>query len=313
MWYEKDSTIINAKLIENRDTGIIFEHQFLGPLMPSKRTYKRDFIIERHYSYDIAGIDFHSYSSVLYTKSRFYRKLYNGMSLDLKYEPWNEYDPNAIAVNLLGSKLGYIRRQDTEDVGNILNYSKRYYATLDCSVMGFERVIITFLQEFKDETTLPYQTDFVLMASCSSSTYGKLIKGCIGHAVSFAFSYIKEKIALLTDMNSIIGYINDPFILHQYQRTTMSGFIEDVIYDENSKAITVKMRLLMKKSVINKNYMKSYKALGNFFGSFYDAGSYSISLADLVRILPRKSRSLEAYEPLVKYLKEYHGIELIIE
>ena len=77
MWYEKDPSIINAKLIENRDTGIVFEHQFLGPFMPSKRTYKRDFIIERHYSYDIAGIDFHSYNSVFYTKSRFYRKLYS--------------------------------------------------------------------------------------------------------------------------------------------------------------------------------------------------------------------------------------------
>ena len=313
MWYEKDPTIINAKLIENRDTGIIFENQFLGPLMPSKRTYKRDFLIERQYSYEIAGISFHSYNNVLYTKSRFYRKLYNGAFLDLIFEPWNEYDPNAIAVILMGSKLGYIRKQDTEDVGNIMRFSKGYLAKFDCSCMGFERVIISFLQEFRDETTLPYQTDFVLMASCSSSTYEKMIKGCIGHAVSFAFSYIKEKIALLTDMNSIIGYINDSFILHQNQRTTMSGFIEDVIYDDNSKAIAVKLRLLMEKSIINKNYLKSFMALRKFFSSFYDAGTYSISLEDLTKVVPRKSHSLEAYEPLVKYLKEYHAIELIIE
>ena len=46
--------------------------------------------------------------------------------------------------------------------------------------------------------------------------------------------------------------------------------------------------------------------------AFYDAGTYSISLADLVKVLPRKTRSFSAYEPLVKYLKEYHAITLNI-
>ena len=69
----------------------------------------------------------------------------------------------------------------------------------------------------------------------------------------------------------------------------------------------------MNKSVINKNYLKSYMSLEKFFGSFYDAGTYSIPLADLIKVAPRKSRSISAYEPLVKYLKEYHAIQLIIE
>ena len=68
----------------------------------------------------------------------------------------------------------------------------------------------------------------------------------------------------------------------------------------------------MKKSVINKIYLESFKSLENHFGSFYDAGTYSITLADLVKIVPRKSRSISAYEPLIKYLKEYHAITLNI-
>jgi hypothetical protein len=69
---------------------------------------------------------------------------------------------------------------------------------------------------------------------------------------------------------------------------------------------------MMEKSVINKNYLKAYTALENYFSSFGDVGIYSISFADLVKIVPRKSRSLSAYDPLVKYLKEYHGITLNI-
>ncbi len=114
-------------------------------------------------------------------------------------------------------------------------------------------------------------------------------------------------------MQSIIGYIDDVFIAKQHLRTPIAGFIEDVICDDNSKTIEVKLRLLMKKSIISKNYLNSYKALNKFFKSFYDAGTYTILLTDLIKIVPRKSRSLSAYDPLVKYLKEYHGIQLIIE
>ena len=47
MWYQEDPRIINAKVIENFDYGIIFNHRYLSPIMPSKRTVKRDFLIEK--------------------------------------------------------------------------------------------------------------------------------------------------------------------------------------------------------------------------------------------------------------------------
>ena len=48
MWYQEDPRIINAKVIENFDYGIIFNHRYLSPIMPSKRTVKRDFLIEKN-------------------------------------------------------------------------------------------------------------------------------------------------------------------------------------------------------------------------------------------------------------------------
>lgn len=314
MWYQKNPKIINARNIENRDYGIVFKHIYKGCVMPSERTVKRDFLIEKKRTYDIAGIAFHSYKDdlwIAYNNSGI--KHYNGMSLDLEFEPWNEYDSNAIAVKLLGSKLGYIHQYDTEDVGNIMTFSKCYSATFNCSCMGLEKVVITFLQEFKDETTLPYQTDIVLSTTCAPSVFEKFIKGNIGHIVSFVYSYEKEKIAMLTDMDSTLGYIEDSFIEHQNLKTTIIGFVEDAIYDENKRTVEVKLRLLMDKSVVNKNYLKSFEALKRFFGTLNDAGTYTISFTDLVKVVPRKSRSISAYEPLVKYLKEFHAINLKIE
>ncbi len=315
MWYEEDPKIINANLIENLDSGINFEHQYLEPVSPSKRFFYRDFLIEKKRSYGIAGIAYHSYKDDLWiTYNNFGTKYYNGMPLDLEFEPWNEWDSNAIAVNLLGSKLGYIRANDTEDVGNIIKYSKGYIAefnNLGCP--GLEHVDIYFLQEFKDKMTLPYQTDLVLTASCSSAQYEKFVKGNIGHSISFEFAFEKEEMALLTDMNSILGYIKDPFIEHQCLKTHIIGFIEDAKYSVKQKTMEIKLRLLMEKSVINSNYLRSYQALEKYFKSFYDADTYCIPLADLVKVVPRKSRSISAYDPLVKYLKEYHAIQLIIE
>ena len=64
---------------------------------------------------------------------------------------------------------------------------------------------------------------------------------------------------------------------------------------------------------IYKNYLNSYQTLSKHFNQFSDAGTYHISLSDLVKVLPRKSsRSISTYAPLVKYLKEYHAITLQI-
>ena len=92
MWYEKDPNIIDAKLIENRDYAIAFEHQYLDVLKPSDRVFKRDFIIERKRSFDIEDVNWKSWSE---------RKFYNNMVLDLKYEGY-------ISVFLIGRKIGYI-------------------------------------------------------------------------------------------------------------------------------------------------------------------------------------------------------------
>lgn len=314
MWYEHDSSIINAEPIEGRKTDIVFEHHYLSPLLPSDKVFKRDFTIERKDSFDIAGIDFHSYRyGDLYLLGD---KYYDGQWLDLKEEPWNEYDPNAIAIYLLGSKLGYIRRVDTEDVSYIMTVCRRYQATLDCSFKGWEKINIFSLQEFHDTYTLPFQTDIILSTRYPHHDYREIVdfvKGNIGHSVTLWKSNENNLIAIYTDMHSIIGYIDDIFIANQCPKTKLAGFIEDVACDDNSWLIEIKMRFLMEKSYINKNYLSSYQALSKHFNQFSDAGKYRISLADLIKIVPRKSRSKSAYEPLVKYLKEYHAIQLTIE
>lgn len=313
MWYEKDPSIINAKAIEGIGTDIVFSHKYLSPITPSKRKFKRDFVAEREASFDIAGIDFHYYRNDLYLLGD---KYYNGQVLDLEYEPWNEYDPNAIVIRMLGCKLGYISRYDTEDVSWIMTCSKRYWAELDCSCMGYERVNIWYLVELHDTYTLPYQTDMILTAPHSALKYDRyadFFRQNKGHAITFGLSEKNDLIALWTDMKSVIGYINDAYILKLCRKDHhVAGFIEDVCCDDNSKSIEVKMRLLMEKSVINKNYLATYNALKKCFGSFYDAGTYSIEWTDLLKVVPRKSRTLSAYEPLMKYLKENHAIQLKI-
>ena len=316
MWYEKDSVVIDAQLLEGIETDLIFNHKYVQPITPSKRQFKRDFIVERKRSFTISGIEYHSYRTDLWISYNYHgTDYYNGFPLDLEFEPWNEYDPNAIVIKMSGRVLGYIGRYDTDEVGDIMTHSKCYCASLDCSCMGFERVDITSLWEFHDSYSLPYQTDLILSTTCSTEQYKKyldFIKRNIGHTVTFWESY-EKRVAICTDMESVIGYIDDTFIANQYWKTPIAGFIEDVVSDENSKKLEIKLRLLMEKSVINKNYLNSYKALEKYFGSFYDAGTYCISLENLIKVVPRKSRSLSAYEPLIKYLKEYHAITLRIE
>ena len=143
----------------------------------------------------------------------------------------------------MGSKLGYIRANNTEDVGNIMKFSKGYIAefnNLGCP--GLEHVDIYFLQEFKDKITLPYQTDLFLIASCSPVHYKKFIKGNICHAISFELDFEKGKLALVTDMNPILGYISDSFIEHQCLKTHIIGYMEDAKYSFKLKKIELKCK-----------------------------------------------------------------------
>lgn len=308
-------TFVSAELVEDKYADIIFEHHFLGPISPSKKKFKRNFLVERKASFYIAGIQFHSYKDIFLDYKIYGTDYYNGKQLELVSEPWNKYDKNAIAIKMMGSKLGYIERDKTGEVWDIMTQSKKYHATFDCSLPGLERMNIVYLKDFHNTYSLPYQSDVILKAKCPATLfdeYAQFIKGNIGHTVNFGETDRKNMIAIWTDMQSVIGYIEDVFIAKQYKKTPIAGFIENVSTDDKSKMIEINLRLLMKKSVIHKNYLESFKAFDNFFGSFYDAGSYSISLADLIKVIPRKSHSLSAYEPLIKYLKEYHAIELII-
>ena len=316
MQHEDNQIIVKAELIEDIYSNTIFEHHYLGPIIPSKRTFKRNFLVESKQSFYIAGIQFHSYKDILFYYKIFGIDYYNGENLELRSEPWNKYDENAIAIRMRGSKLGYIERDKTKEVWKIMTQSKHYHATFDCSLPGVERIIIVYFQEFQDTFSLPYQSDIILKVNQSDPNewYIKFIKDNIGHTVTFAASERTSNLmAIWTDMQSIIGYIDDPFISKQNKKTPIAGFIENVIADDLSKTIEIKLRLLMKKSVINKNYLKAHRALEIFFGSFYDAGIYHISLADLIKVFPRKSKNISVYEPLVKYLKEFHAIQLVID
>ena len=194
---------------------------------------------------------------------------------------------------------------------------KQYRATLDCSCEGWERINISYLQSYHNTYTLPYQTDVILRTRYiyyGFKDIAEFIKGNIGHSVTFFKSPEKNLVTIYTDMNSVMGYIDDLFLVNQYKKTEVAGFIEDVVIDEKACTIEIKLRFLMEKSYINKNYLNSYEALSKYFDQFADVGTYHISLADLTKLLPRKSsRSISTYGPLVKYLKEYHAINLLIE
>jgi len=343
MQHNKDAKFVEGILLFERDFNIIYDCQFIEPVHLSERKYKRDFVVEHKRAFEIKGIDFHSWRNDLYAlNNTLGENYYDGMPLDLKPEPWNEYDENAIAIYLLGRKLGYVARYDTEEVSNIMLFSKHYTASFKSECIGYEMCEITYLREFHDTSTLPYQTDVILKSSSINTDYDeytKFIKACVGHTIEFATSflidyedpmddddyyeqefYLTEEqesfldnyISVKTDTQSTIGFIDNAFIRRQYRKTPMAGFIEDVEIDDQQEQVEISLRLMMEKSIVNKNYLKAYTALENYFTSFGDAGTYRITLANLVKILPRKSRSISAYEPLVKYLKEYHAITLNI-
>ena len=69
------------------------------------------------HSFYIAGVQFHEMKNVISDLSK-------GDELDLVPEPWNKYDPNAVAIQACGTILGYVPKKFSSEVSAMLEVGK---------------------------------------------------------------------------------------------------------------------------------------------------------------------------------------------
>lgn len=80
-------------------------------------------------------------------------------------------------------------------------------------------------------------------------------------------------------------------------------------------AIDLKDRLpILKKVIVPEKFEKDISALRAYIGesAFIPGQSISISLQELLKIVPRQRERSDAYQSLIRYLSEEMGIKLII-
>ena len=138
----------------------------MGELEPSKNQFKWDFVIKRSIECDIAGVWYHSYRWLIedarFEMTKETLETFNGMPLVFKQEPWNEYDDKAVAVYMLGSKLGYVPRGWTDNVNFAIRVNIEMNSILDTSRGEDLRMKTTYLQNAKGFIRMPLQTDMTL-------------------------------------------------------------------------------------------------------------------------------------------------------
>lgn len=90
---------------------------------------------------------------------------------------------------------------------------------------------------------------------------------------------------------------------------------QDVFLRKREVSVTPDNKQIMSTHIVPEKFREDVKALADYIGEtgFKSGLCIEVSLTELLGVVPRKRRRTDAYDALVKYLKDEQNITLIIK
>ena len=258
----------------------------------------------------VVGLRHHDYYDVLQEKAVGIKV---GDELELVKEPNNPFDPNAIAVFLKGKCVGYISRDETEDVSELLSMSDKYHFSI--SSEPFDTLHATLSVNAQVDRKIVYGNLAIVQAKANIpieifEKYTEYLKALIGHDFILRAGY-GNQLEFEAKRHRFFGRLNSKYF---NVRATQNGPLEGKLISfsiTDDEQIQIVFEIACNDLKPRQCYEKQVLGLSSFFKEFEMGKTYDISLKDLNEINgKRKTRS--QYEPFTKYLQEYYLINLTV-
>lgn len=237
-----------------------------------------------------------------------------GDELELIKEPNNPHDHNAIAVFFKGKCVGYISRDETEDVSELLSMSDKYHFSV--SSEPFDTLHATLSVNAHVNRKIKYSNHVVVQAIADIpyeilKKYTEYLNALIGHDFILRSGY-NNQLEFEAKRHRFFGRLNSKYL---NVRAEQSGPLEGKLLSfsiTDEEQIQIEFEVAFNDLKPRQCYEKLFIGLTSFFKELEMGREYVISLKDLNELNgKRKTRS--QYEPFIKYIQEYYQINLTVQ
>ena len=237
-----------------------------------------------------------------------------GDKLELVKEPNNPHDHNAIAVLFKGKCVGYISRDETEDVSELLSMSDKYLFSV--SSEPFDTLYATLSVNAHVDRKIGYSNHVVVRAIADIpgeifEKYTEYLNALVGHDFILRAGY-SNQMELEARRHRFFGRLNSKYFnVRAEQNGPLEGKLNSFSITDDEQVI-IEFEIAFDELKPRQCYEKHIIGLRSFFKEFERGKNYAISLRELNEI-NGKRKTWSQYEPLIKYIQEYYQIKLVVQ
>ena len=239
-----------------------------------------------------------------------------GDELELRKEPDNPFDSNAIAVYYKDKLAGYISKGETEDVHELMalgdNY--RFYISSEptdtLNAVFSTYATINKIIRGKYHVNLLAEADLSILTDEIIKRYLSYMNALMGHDVIFRYGY-QNQMDVEASRHRFIGTLNSLYFNKRAEQGVLiNGKIIKFQILGNETA-QIELEIIFDEYEPRKCYKKLVDGLMSYFHGFKMGNSYNISLRDINEIEGKRKRG-EQFMPFINYLNDYYNITLRI-
>lgn len=238
-----------------------------------------------------------------------------GDNLELRNEPDNPVDNNAIAVYYKDKIVGYISKDETEDVHELmaLNDDYRFYISSK-PVDSFKAVFSTNARvnrsvKKKYHVNIVAEAELYMLTDEIIDRYSTYINALIGHDIIFRPGY-NNQMDVEASRHRFIGRLYSLYFNKRAEQGQIDGkIIRFNIKDD--RIAQIDLEIVYDEYEPRACYKKLVDGITVYFKELEIGKTYDISLEEINAIDGKKKKSYQ-YTPFIKYLQDYYQIVLNI-
>lgn len=260
----------------------------------------------------VVGLRHHDYYNQL---TQMAEGISEGNNLELRNEPDNPVDNNAIAVYYKDKTVGYISKDETEDVHELmaLNDDYRFYISskpIDSFKAVFStNAIVNRSIKKKYHVNIVAEAELYMLTDEIIERYSTYINALIGHDIIFRPGY-DNQMDVEASRHRFIGRLYSLY----FNKRAEQGQIEGKIIRfniKNNRIAQIDLEMVYDEYEPRACYKILVDGIIAHFKGLEIGKTYDISLEEINAIDCKKKKS-DQYTPFIKYLQDYYQINLNI-
>lgn len=260
----------------------------------------------------VVGLRYHEYYNHIIDSAEGISK---GDYLELRNEPENPADSNAIAVYFKDKKVGYISKEETEDVHELMALNNNYRFYISSKPIDSFNAVFSINAMVNRSVKKKYHVNIVAEAELFAleddiiDRYSAYINALMSHDIIFRFGY-NNQMDVEASRHRFIGTLNSLYFNKRAERGQIEGKIIGLKITDNIAQI--ELEIMYDEYEPRACYKKLVDGISNYLGGLNIGNTFTISLDEINRIEGKKKKK-EQYTPFIKYLQDYYLINLNIQ